>query len=578
MKEYRTIVVINQEIYTKIELYRQFLEKSEFESNLDHARFVPDNSVEGIPSTELNNVENFIYLFGILNKEQYKTYLDDIEKARKRYQNGKHYMLFCQDKCQEDTYDESCDADPMVPQTFSVGILDEEIPEDDNKELKEELNCIKLLVLALAICKFNETKSSAFFKSNYMCSDVQLDYKNIYYAVMHTLCDYADQINERERKIVINKETIAMLKEKKESICEANFDDSIIGTGVIINSSFSEYKDTEVLQRDMERAYREGCELMDKSIKHHIDVARRALAIEEEHEEELVPEIKNGQIELRNVGDSQYFQRYMRITEAETPEEKRKVAQPADLLKKPVEVAEVDSVKLRALLPLARNFEKHKKFNPLATVLSALVFSLLFLVVSGVIYFVRYKTMGLNGVTQQDLVNVLIIPAILLLLTGITGIVVQFIRHLYSKSVFKKAHESLISFINGRKDVCEKIKDYINKYLTVYYNYHIKHTRIEKLTEENIILEDEIKEIKKNVSPSNDIAEMICLFNGETIEIPRLIPSGDGDDALSLRKHLEKNIETKTEISCSDSAIKTTTPWAKKISYSVGNMNSGGGR
>ena len=142
-------------------------------------------------------------------------------------------------------------------------------------------------------------------------------------------------------------------------------------------------------------------------------------------------------------------------------------------------------------------------------------------------------------------------------------------------------YESLKQFLNSRTSICENIKEYINKYLTVYYNYHIKHARIADVNEQSMILTQENDAIKKSVSPLNEVADTICLLNGSMIEIPKLTPNdGDREDALSMKKYLERTVkkDAKTDVKCDDERIQPVSPWAKTIVFNRGNMNSGGGR
>lgn len=577
--EYRSIIVVNENIYKKIELYRQILEKSEFNSCLDRALFTPDSSVEAIPSTELNVVENFVYLYSEINKKQYKTYLEHIKEKSRKYQNANYYMLFCRDRYQEEAYDNSPPPDKTASNVFSIGILNDEVNcDDENGELSQSLNALKLIVLAMAICKFNETHTTASFESTYMCADIELDYVDIFYAIMHTLCADADLINEKERKILMNNEQISAIQARKDSICEGKFTQSETAK-IGLKSKFSDYKNAETLQREMEFSYKLADEALNKEITGNIDTARCALAVEEENTDEMVATIHDEHIEFETTSNSAYFQKYMNITVVTDDEQASLVAQPEDLLKKPVEDISIDSIQLKALLPLAREFDRHKNSKPWFIILTAAAIALIFLVLCSAIYYIRYKFSGLNGVTNQDFINVLAIPAVTLLLSGITGLIIQLIRFLFSRAIFKKAYKLLRKFISESTSFSENIRKYINKYLTVYYNHHIKHSRIKNLMEDNIVLSREIDEIRANVSPINAEADTICQLNGETIEISSItINKNSGPDDLSMRRHLEQHISTDTEILCNDQSIRTVTPWAKRIAYSPGNMNCGGER
>lgn len=579
MGTYRSIVVVSDSIYNKIELYRKFLEKSEFGCSLNDTLVISDSSVEGIPSTELNDVETFLYLHGILNKDQYNCHISSLKEKSRMYQNAIYYMLFCEDKYSTEAYDESLKIQINETKVYSIGILDENLPcEDDDGSLKEELNCLKLLVLAMAICKANETRTKTEFESSYMCADIKLDFVDIYYAVMHLLCNDADLINEKEREILMNKEHIAVLRTKKDSICEGIFDQiEIPKTG--LKPKFSDYKSADVLQREMEISYKIGADACNDAIRQNIETARRALAIEEKYGDERTIAIKNGYVEFEVTNNSNYHQKYMNITEVQDEEQLQQVAQPEDLLKKPSKDVSLDLVRLKALLPLAREFDKNKNPRPWFVILTTFSFALLFFVVCGVIYYIRYKTHGLVGVVNRDFIKVLIIPAAAMLACGALGLLIQFIRFLFSRFVFKTAYKALVKFLSESVMLVENIRKYINKYLTVFYNHHIKHSKIKKLTDANIVLANEIEQIKANVSPVNAMADVICLLNGKDISVTQLVADEKtGAESLSMKKHLESEIKTDTQIMCNDKSVNTVSPWAKTIAYGPGNINCGGER
>lgn len=576
MKEYRTIIVVKREIFEKIELYRQFLEKSEFGTDLDRALFVADDSVEDISSAELTHMTTCIYLYGKIGKDEYESYYNLIEEKRKAFQNTAFYMLFCRDSSIGSPYGESEPAEETVNRTFSIEIFENRSEFAD--ELEEELRYIKLLSLALAIAKDNETGDCVEFESYYMNACITPNYKNIYYSIMHSLSTDADKKNEKRRKIALNTEIIKTLKKKRNSKCEGIYGMAEPEGLKIELKPFSSYDSMDTLQRDMEVTYRAICTETEESVARKINIARYALAIEEEFAPEFVEVVNDGSVGFEIIETAQRHQKFMNITEIPPEKEMEDDVKPETLLSRPFMDKSFELFGLRAMFPLAEYFEKSKNEKLSPTFFSFIGFALFFAVISGGLYLLRYfMGGGLNGAGRREAIIMCTAPAVALLLAGLVALLLQGIRRMRCKKFFKSVYKRLSSFLNDTASFLEGIRDYINKYLTVYYNNHIKHSRINSLEEEIVVLDREIDEINKKVSPINRLADIICQLNGERITLPEVSPNrNEGRESLSMRICLERAVVAETEVINPGCVCNTVTPWATRIAYGVGNQSSGG--
>jgi len=576
MKEYRTIIVVSSRIWDKIELYRKFLEKSEFGTELNQALFVTDDSVEELSSTELNKVQTCLFLYDMLTEKEYADYYGLIEEKRKEYQNTAFYMLFCQDPTLGKPYAESEQNETSVLKTFSIEIIDDKFVDDIS--LAAELRCIKLLTLALAIAKHNEGGSYLEFNSFYMNAYLTPDYKNIYFSIMHSLSGEADKINAKRRRIKINASVVDFLEKKASVSCEGKFEASDEDFSCELKP-FSSYGKMDTLQREMENVYNQACDATEKAVARSIHVARSALAVEEMFPPEFVEVIEDGVVSFEVNENAKRFQNYMTTREVE-PEEEAGVARPADLLSRPFADDEFEFVNMRSVFPLAGNFEKSRKEKLSPTILTSIGFAVVFAVFSALIYFARYHTDGrLIGVNKREALIICALPPIALVLAGVVALLVQVFRRHRCKNFFKDIYKRLNGFLNRRVSLIKVIKEYINKYLTVYYNNHIKHSRIASLRNESAVLEHEISEIEKAAVPSNNAAEIVSQLNGARIALPTVQPDRmEGEASLSMKVCLEKAVETKTEITGVDNVYsKMQTPWTGKIAFGQGNLNTGGG-
>lgn len=558
MINYDTIVILDREIQEKVEFYRPFLEKSEFGTFFEDVLFVSENPADGTTSAGLNGVRNCLFLYGILDKEGYARHYGEIEAKRKDNPNMDYYMLFCQNRYY--TCAPSAPAAGSIKKTFSIGILEDTDINSDNKDdsMYEDMRAIKLLSMAMAIYTCNKGASKLSFDNYYVTAGVELNLDNLYFAIMHKISEYADKLAKTRHQIEVNESKIEELNKKEPKICEGVFPDDKLEDFSLALGDFSDYDDMEKLRCKMEFEYDRARKAVHENISTKIDIARKAEAIAEKSATD----------------DEDDFQGYMRTRNADVNDV---VPTPDDILKVIETDGSFDSHKIKSLLPLAQDLGKADSGSGVKVFLSSLSIAFLFILCFGVIYLIRYLKSGLNGATLVDFVSTIAIPAVFVLLTGIAVLIAYLVIKHSHKNIFKDVYASLMGFFKKISTLCSEVRQYINKYLTVYYNYHVKYAKISKLEESITFLEKETQKIRKHASALNEVAETICKLGDSDFVRPDVSFAKDRSEypssAVAFALKIKQN--SNTEVHRKNNSVKTPSPWLKKISYETGNINGG---
>ncbi len=572
MINYDTIVFVDPEVQEKVDFYRPFLEKSEFGTFFQDVIFTSEDPADGKPSAGLNGVRNFLFLYGLLFKEEYKKHYDEIESKRKNNPNANYYMLFCQDKycaCAP-----SVKASGSVKKTYSIGILeDDELDSGkESEQLRKDVRALKLISLAMAVYMCNKGTASLTFDNYYVTASVELSVQNIYFAIMHELSKYADEMNEKKSQIESNNVEIEELMRKEPKICECVFPKDGFEAFSANMGEFSDYTEMEELRCKMESEFARAEVTIRKNISKNVEAVRKAEAIAEE-----ISLVKCVEDEITHqvtiTEEPENFRGYMTTRNAG----KEPVPTPDDILKTIEKESAFDGQKIKSLLPLAREIDKVGKGNVGKVFLSALAFVALFVLCVGAVYLTRYLKSGLNGATVVDFVNVIAVPSVFVILAGLIMVIVCAVIKHFRKSIFEDIFKRLGEFFNGLTGWYESVCRYLNKYLTVYYNHHVKHARISRLEENNVFLEKEIKKIREKASLLNEVAETVCILGGEDFEQPDISFAMDRSEYKSSAIAFETRIRKsgKTEVFRTNNSVETPCPWLKKIVYETGNINGG---
>lgn len=586
MDEYSTIVFVDRDIYAKIELYRQFLEKAEFGTALEKTLFISTDSAEEIPSAGLSNARNCLYLYGLISKSEYIERYNEIEKLRQEYQNPNFYMLFCKENYPDGgEYNTSDSSNGSIKRCFSIGIIEEDDmgeadddASDSIEELRDDLRCIKLLSLAMAICMYNKGGTSAHMRTYYESANIDIDYKSVYYAVLYELNKCADRINRKRSLIAANKKKIDELKAERPRKCTGNFNASTNFEELDTLEEFSSYKSMAELRRALEICHAKADAAVREDVEDKVKVARRALAMAEQQASTYTEDTRSP---LKvSVDEKEIYNEYMAATEVE---DEKDVPTAEDLLTRGTcgdgmdAGAEFDAVKLHSVLPLANEFEKSEKPSFGKLMLTSLCGIGLFVLCVTSVYLARYLKWGtLQGADAYDVMRMTLLPIGLLLAGGLVGLVVMLVRYIQSRNIFKSLYAALSDFIASSKTKCENIKNYINNYLTVYYNYHLKYGRIKKLEEDNVQHSKDIEKIQITASPFNALAEKICILAGCDMPVPDMEVEEDGRLIRTVTMVIEDEINAaKTEFGNTERTPKAGIAWIKRLALGMGNINGG---
>lgn len=560
MGEYKTIVIVQDSLFETMEKYRFLLERSEFGTMLKSACFVNENSAGELSSAELKTC---IFLYGLLNKEEHTRLYNAIEESKSA--NAQCYMLFCQKQYNEEPIAQSRPVKGQIRHTYDIGIIesDEYKEAEENRDrFREELRCLRLLSLALAIAKHNEGPSQAGCSFYYATAKVELNFQNIYLAVLYMLLTYAEDIKLKRQTIRAAEAEIERLEKQKPKKCVG-----IYGTDKMPSFKGMEagsFKDNmEKMRRNMEMTYTNSKQTMENAIASKIKIARTALAAVEKQEV-----LDSEQGEAVDVSQSPVVLKYMTFSDVKDSE----VSLPEDLLQRPDEKASFNAECLHRIFPLAKEFEAKEKPHLGKALFAALCFALLFFVLVGFVYGTRVIKSGLQDVFVSDIVLLTVMPIALVLLIGIIGFFVQWMQHRLCKNVFKEIYMALQAYLAAAASLCNSVENYINTYLTVYYNYHIRKAKIEKLHDKILYLKTEIEKIEKKAEPLNALAELIQFLSEGKVSSVSSDKTGVGE--MISQEDIKQIIQNaQTEFSPESKGTNTQCVWIKGLSYGIGNMN-----
>lgn len=560
MIEYKTLVIVDSEIYDRVELYKSFLKKSEFGIRLDEVCFIDKNSADSILSAEWNSLHSCMFLYGQINGEKdYSEKYDEIEKLRMENPNPNYYMFFCQKKYT------ACapymDAGGNVKKTFSVGVITED------EERGEELSILKLISMVIAFCDYNSGASKLSFGNYYETATVELNITNVYYAVLHVISSYADAINLKTKLIKEKKDLIEELKLRKPKKCMGVFDKEPEKELEKLTVSLAEDKDLKKNRHNMEFAYNKGVELLKTSASKKIEVARNALAIADRCVERLAicdaATAKRIESEMDN-------QPYMTVFEVE----EKDATLPDELLDRVDDKVSFDFFKFRSLFPYANKLSNGEGSGVGRVIGFSLLAVLAFALCICSVYAVRYFILSLQSYLLDELLLVVGGPALLIIFAGVIGTIVALIAKFLVKRKLAKLYELLYDFLRTSQSWCKNIEEYINKYLSVYYNYHVKYARISTLEEDIKRLESDIRKLSEEAEPYERTATLICSLTDENIQdkaVETLEESSEGSAFATIEAIINRSKET--NVLGLPEGISS--PWITRISCEIGNINGG---
>lgn len=561
MTEYKTLVIVDSAIHERVELYKTFLKKSEFGMCLDDVCFINGISADSFLSAEMNGVCNCMFMYGLINScEDYSKKYAEIENIRKNNPNPTYYMLFCQKKYI--TCGPYSPAGGSDQKTFSIGVIENE--EDDRAN---ELGILKLLAMTLAFCENNSGASQIAFDNYYETAAIELNIINIYFSILHVISRYAEIINEKNRQIKEKGELIDIIRNKKPKACTGNFPEDEIGELSALLMSFSEHEDVGKLRQNMEFVYNKSSEALKKNTAKKIKVARNALAVADKYVEMMTSCDRETILQLEQRLEDQP---YMTITDVEEKDAEK----PDALLDRVGHRVSFDFYKFRNLAPLAENLGEKGSHKPGKVFLAAVLFVLSFVLGVCSVYAIRYFMTMIPNLVAKDILISVGVPAALMALTGIIALIVAAISGFNIKKTFRDFYDSLGDFLRNSEKWCEGVRDYINRYLSVYYNYHVKYARIAALEDDIKHLEADIERMHREIEPYERIASLICSLSDEDIEkraSEMIEPSARKSGPFAaIERQIGELVETNVE-----GMPQIVSPWISHIRCGVGNINGG---
>lgn len=579
MEQFKTVVIVDHRIYNKIQLYRSFLENSTFNTLLSDTIFISDDSAEDKSSAELSisDTVNCLYLYGLIDKDEYKRRRDAICNKLKSFQNTSFYMLFCQNMVTDgNNYDVLMECNAQIQEKpFCIGILEQTDIPDENADdtILENLRCVKLLALAVAICSFKEETGVNYSPQYYYSTaSVTLNYENVFNAAGYELSNFAEQIALKGKQITELENIIQKIKKEKPHKCIGNFTDQLSTDSFPTLHEFSEYKSIEAMRREIEAVGNRCTDLFDESVISKIKTARLGLAYAEEKIKPTIHTDGNGTVDSIDV-NYEVANDYMTVTVAEEAE----VPAPEELLERPDGNLGFDTTKIRSAIPLAKELEKSEKPGAKKVFPIVLTVLLFFILATGT-YLVRYLKSGLVDVDVKDILLSLGLPAAVILFSAIIAIFISLFGRAKNMKVFKELHANLKIFLDKLKNCCDNINVYINKYLTVYFNHHIKYSIIKKFKEDIALLKKDIYTLKEQSHPYDELAQSMSRLSGKKFDAPDKELNRDGSLEYTVTQSIVQRIKNSKPTRHSEGPNTATqelnSPWIFELNIELGSFDS----
>ncbi len=567
MEELKTVVIVDRRIYEKIQLYRSFLERSEFETQLSETRFICEDTAEDLSSAVSNNITNYLFLYGLIDGDEYRIHRDLIIDKMKNYPNSNFYMIFCQNLLNDEPYDNIEKVKGLVCKPFCIGIV--EGGDLSDEEAAENLRCVKLLSLAMAICSYNDGPGGCYAPEYYyVTATIDVNCTNVFYAASYELSKFAESINNKVQQINGLEASADSIAKEKPHMCTGNYADASQALESLSLRGFSEYSDMSAMRREMEFLGKKCVTVYDDNIASKINTARCGLAFAEEKIKPTYDVNNNGNISVDvdyNLANS-----YMSITEADEDQ----VASPDELLARPDNNMGFNVAMLRSALPLAKELEKSQSTQPKKILPITLGILLLFAVSAASAYIVRYFMSGLTGVDMTDILLTICIPVAVILLITVIAFCISIFQKRQKKQIFKGLYSKISAFIENTKDVCLKINQYIDKYLTVYFNYHIKYNLIRECNEKAEYLKKDILAIRKKSIPYEDLVTTMCLLNKADIPYPQNKVDENGSIVRTVSEEIIHKIKESSsdDNTGADEPQRLLSPWMTSVVIETGSF------
>ena len=474
------IAVVDDSIYEDLTFYKSLLGNKEFSTGLDKIKLIALSDLSAaIPADRIDDFGVYFYLFECINSsEEYNRYCNLLRKSP----NIENVLLFCQNR--NASFDISDNDNCRI---FNFGIICDPYEQNelacasDTRQHTER--CLKLLAVLTALCSVEDRA----YSSKQIAVYAQLNYEAIYYAVRHRLLGFSDELSNHDRQIAEYKVRIETLQDKKKFLYSCK--------------SFSELPDIEVPDIDI-------------SI-HHPEDTLRALGVAFSESEEQLDKLIDSDIHTVRRAMEETDSTIGKDTEPlclnkSNPDLHHPVPTSNDLLRKtPSDLDTNTNLNISEAIIIARNFLNFEKPKLGKFLLMSACCILLFLITTGSVYLTNILNNPTVQIDRQTLLLVLLIPAGLVLLSALVGFIINKIDYGKIKKILKEIAAAVRVLKSNVLRIISQVREYLNTFITVFYNYHTRDYCIALWNKQIHQLENEKKQIIQGMGVYNTLCDLL---------------------------------------------------------------------
>ena len=475
------VVVIDDDIYDLMGSYKKVFCKKEYGSSLEGVTWIKlSDAPKKILSENVDDHGVYFYIFNKIDTgNEYVKACEHIITSP----NIDVVMIFGQysrrfDVCSVKSAENPCDIH-NIGVIYSFDINQPRLPE----ETENYRNCLHLMAVLLYLLSFEEGAFADFSVR------LKLNYPSMYAAVQKCLFELKDEINKIED--LEEKATDQIEKLEKEGSYRYKIGFSNEGDKKSVPPVPQVDKDLDKSLTQLSSYYLQSRDKFEKRVFEDICLTRNTMA-------EMDEFAGSG-----NVIDGKKPDVYQSRTE-----EKEKITTDDDLLRK-VAPENEDKMNIGLAISYAKNLVGTKKpeFAPFVT--AGIVALLAFVVTVITVYGVHIIKNTANAVDMNLLAICIAVPVGLIILSVFIG----FISNLVAFSSVKKIISDIYDVICKRTDDFEsisgKIRSYLNDFITVFCNYHVKDSIIFQCRRSLEIFARSKENILSEAEPINAIADFM---------------------------------------------------------------------
>jgi len=476
------LVVVEDGLYETLSFCKSLLDRREFGTGLHKLKWITLSNLSALSADRLHSFGTIFYICDRIHSE------DDFVACRDtlyRPEDVDTVLLFC--KRPELTFSEEVTS-ANDRHFYSVGVVCDE--EEENTNLKQTLTvrCLKLLLMLVTLLA-TETPS---LKHEPIEVCLTPDYQALFCAVLCKLYDFRSEKRQKERLIAKKREEMERLQQTKPKVytCK-NFPD----TPQALSFTPPKTKDVKKLYQELVVFFAQCDGVIEKAIKQDIGTVRYAMA--------AVDWYVQG-------GDEPT------CVDGQLPDAEHPLPQDRDLLRR-CPANEDLSVNIENALHASRRFLSAEKPSLKKFVLATLCGIGGFILSTVAVYTVKAANTNDFWLAMKDALPMMWIPLAIFVVAGGIGALLC-ARH-YSKllSFLREIAQKMVLYTTFVSQKLQDIRQYLNDFITVFYNCHSRDYRLKMLDRGIENTETELKRMLLSMTPYNELADQLkSRFRSET--------------------------------------------------------------